>query len=68
MTRDELLQALLVERYDQTWWPTPIREVGSVAALRDESPTFADNDLEVARRRRELAEAFDTTHPEADVS
>lgn len=67
MTRDELLEALLVERYDQTWWPTPIREVGSVEALthEEDQPIFADNELDLARRRREMAADFAAhDHPE----
>lgn len=47
MTRDELLEALAVERYTSPWWVTP--------------PTVRapDDDLTTARRRRELAADFD---------
>lgn len=46
MTRDELLDALLVERYTSPWWVTP--------------PTIEapDDDLTCARRRREMAADF----------
>lgn len=47
MTRDELLEALAVERYTSPWWVTP--------------PTTqaADDDLTTARRRREMAADFE---------
>lgn len=47
MTRDELLKALLVERYTNPWWETPTPE---------QAP---DDDLTTARRRREMAADFD---------
>lgn len=43
MTRDELLAALLIERYDNRWWKTP------------EFEPEPDDDLR-CRRRREMAE------------
>jgi hypothetical protein len=46
MTKDELLRALLVERYDQTWWATP-------------EPVITDDDLTCARRRREMVADFE---------
>lgn len=47
MTRDELLAALTVERYDNRWWTTP-------------TPTQApDDDLTCARRRREMVADFE---------
>lgn len=47
MTRDELLDALMVERYTSPWWVTP-------------PPAQApDDDLTTARRRREMAADFD---------
>lgn len=46
MTRDELLESLLVERMTNPWWTTP-------------EPTPApDDDLTCARRRREMAADF----------
>lgn len=45
VTRDELLDALLVERYTNPWWITPETEVH-------------DDDLTCARRRREMAADF----------
>lgn len=47
MTRDELLDALMVERYTSPWWVTP--------------PTVQppDDDLTTARRRREMAADFE---------
>lgn len=47
MTRDELIEALLVERYDNRWWKTP------------EPTQSSDDDLTIARRRREMAADFD---------
>lgn len=53
MTRDELLEALMVERYDNRWWTTP------------EPTPAADDDLTCARRRREMADDFAALeHPE----
>lgn len=53
MTRDELLAALTVERYDNRWWTT-------AAAAR-----APDDDLTCARRRREMAANFAALdHPE----
>ena len=47
MTRDELLEALMVERYTSPWWTTP-------------EPTPApDDDLTCARRRREMVADFE---------
>ena len=57
MTRDELLDALLVERYTSPWWVTP--------------PTIQapDDDLTCARRRREMAADFEAlTEPARGVS
>ena len=57
MTRDELLDALLVERYTSPWWVTP--------------PTTQapDDDLTCARRRREMATDFEAlTEPAKGVS
>lgn len=51
MTRDELLDALTVERYDNTWWTTPTAVVD-------------DSDIATARRRRALAEACGETTEE----
>lgn len=47
MTRDELVEALLVERYDNRWWVTPDPELAP------------DDDLTTARRRREMAADFE---------
>lgn len=47
MTRDELLQSLLVERYDHRWWKTP------------EPAEASDDDLTCARRRREMVADFE---------
>lgn len=46
MTRDELVAALTVERYDNRWWKTP------------ESVVSTDDDLTCARRRREMVADF----------
>lgn len=56
MTRDELLEALLVERYTSPWWTTP-------------APTPApDDDLTCARRRREMADDFEALNrPEREA-
>lgn len=52
MTRDELLEALLLERYDQTWWKTP-----EPWTRRGEPVAAKDDDLTFARRKRQLLEA-----------
>lgn len=53
MTRDELLAALTVERYDNRWWTTR------------ETAAPVDDDLIRARRRREMAADFAAhDHPE----
>jgi hypothetical protein len=46
MTKDELLRALLVERYTNPWWKTP-------------EPVITDDDLACARRRREMVADFE---------
>jgi hypothetical protein len=43
MTRDQLLAALMVERYDNRWWPTP-------------EPEPVEDDPITCRWRREIAE------------
>lgn len=45
MTREELLAALTVERYDNRWWTTP-------------RPELDDSDITTARRRKAMAEDF----------
>lgn len=45
-TREELLAALTVERYDNRWWVTPPAQAD------------ADDDLATARRRRAMVENF----------
>jgi hypothetical protein len=45
--RDELLDSLLAERYDNRWWKTP--------PVDDQ----ADDDLTIARRRRHMAADYD---------
>lgn len=53
MTRDELIEALLVERYTSPWWTTT------------QPAPQPDNDLNCARRRRDLAADFAAhDHPE----
>lgn len=53
MTRDELLEALLVERQTSPWWTT---------AATDLAP---DDDLTTARRRHQMAADFEAhDHPE----
>ena len=62
MTRDELLAALLVERYDNRWWkhrPTTARP----AAWDDAQ--FIDDDVSTARRRKALVEAWNESEREA---
>lgn len=44
MTKDELMQALLVERYTSPWWETKADE-------------YDDSELTCARRRRVLDDA-----------
>lgn len=47
MTRDELLEALLIERQTNPWWTTPPTELAP------------DDDLTCARRRREMVADFE---------
>lgn len=47
MTRDELLEALAVERMTNPWWTVPPPE------------RAPDDDLTCARRRREMAADFE---------
>lgn len=51
MTRDELLAALVAERYDNRWW-TDDRE-------RTEAAIADDSDVTTAKRRRQMAEDFE---------
>ena len=53
VTRDELLDALTAERYDNRWW---------VTRTADETP---DDEVTTARRRRLLAEDFERGNQEA---
>lgn len=48
MTRDELLEALLVERQDQTWWHRRPGRPQSLAQPQEHS----DDDVTTARRRK----------------
>lgn len=60
--RDDLLAALLVERYTNPWWVTPSEVAADNAwrrSLSNSTPEYEDNDLLYARRRRELVEAWD---------
>lgn len=67
MSRDELLAALLVERYDHRWWTTPPHDPGSVGALTGHGDQ-SDDDLTIARRRRELADDFEALNrPEREA-
>lgn len=62
MTREELLTALLVERYTNPWWVTPSEVAADNAwrrVLSGTTVTHDDNELTCARRRRELVEAWD---------
>lgn len=52
MTREQLLKALLVERFAPR--PRPDR---TVAVWVQEKPVYDDSDMATARRRRELGEA-----------
>lgn len=45
MTRDELLDALTVERYNGVWWATP---------------TPDDSEIATARRRKALSDACES--------
>ena len=54
MTRDDLLAALLVERYTNPWWSTSAAQVE-----RERRPEWDDSEITTARRRRELVEAWD---------
>ena len=59
MTREELLEALLVERQDQTWWrykPPPRKATEPVLPLLPEGH-LDNSEVTVARRRRELLAA-----------
>lgn len=59
MTREELLEALLVERQDQTWWrykPPPRKATEPVMPLLPEGH-LDNSEVTVARRRRELLDA-----------
>jgi hypothetical protein len=47
MTRDELLEALAVERMTNPWWTTPATQ------------PQPDDDLTTARRRREMQADFE---------
>lgn len=63
MTRDELLEALLLERQDQTWWrhkPPPRKATEPVLPLLPEGH-LDNSDVTVARRWRELLAAVDHT-------
>lgn len=58
MTKEQLLEALSVERQDQTWWrhrPTHARPT----TWADDQ--FIDDDVTCARRRKALAEAWGDT-------
>ena len=61
MTRDELLAALLVERYDNRWWKTPERPTKKPARLPKRLPgdLMRDDEVICAKRRRDLLEAWD---------
>lgn len=48
MTREELLEALLVERQTSPWWTTPPAEID-------------DSETTCARRRRDMAKDFEGT-------
>jgi len=52
MTKEELLKALLAERYDNRWWTT-------------KPPAIDDSDVATARRRRAMADDFDRPAKEA---
>lgn len=56
MTREELLAALLVERYDNRWWTAK----PALVAIDER-----DNEIACARRRRELVQAWDEHTKEA---
>lgn len=54
--RDELLEALMSERYNNTWWKTPPK-VRVPASLDSVEQAARDDDITTARRRRVLVEA-----------
>lgn len=61
MTKDELLEALLIERQDNRWWrhrPAPVRPATW------EAEQFVDDEVTCARRRRELLAACDERESE----
>lgn len=70
MTRDELLEALLLERQDQTWWrhkPPPRKATEPALPLLPEGH-LDNSDVTVARRRRELLAAVDHTEIKEEES
>jgi hypothetical protein len=62
MTRDELLAALLVERYTSPWWKTP--EPRRDPDTESVPIEWGDDDLIRARRKRDLLAAVDHTRNE----
>jgi len=54
MTRDDILAALLIERYTNPWWDAKAEQVE-----RERRPEWDDSEITTARRRRELVEAWD---------
>lgn len=59
MNRDELLAALMAERYDNRWW-TDKRKA-------DETASMDDSDMTTAKRRRQMAADFER-HNERQAS
>ena len=61
--RDELLDRLVVERYNGGGWSTPPREWNG--AMSTAALTFNDDDVTRARRRREALAEWEAAHEEA---
>lgn len=58
-TKDELLEQLLVERLDNTWWryqPPPRKATEPVLPLRP-AGEWTDDEVTCRRRQRELLDA-----------
>ena len=66
MTKDELLESLLVERYDNRWWTTPERPAKKPTrpAKRLPGDLMRDDEVICAKRRRDLLEAWDEHNKE----
>ena len=61
MTKDELLEALLVERQDQTWWKHRPMHARPATWADDQ---FIDDDATCARRRKEAVAEWSASERE----